>query len=64
MLDKTHRNEEDFYKFLFILENKIEIIPSSELKSFLKKARTISPDIDDVPYFAAAIKCNCPLLNN
>jgi len=58
---KTHRGEEDFYKFLFILENKIEVIPSSELKSFLKKASAISPDIDDIPYFAAAIKFNCPI---
>ena len=61
ILNKTHRNEEDFYKFLFILENKIEVIPSSELKSFLKKASAISPDIDDIPYFAAAIKFNCPV---
>jgi len=61
ILNKTHRNEEDFYKFLLILENKIEVIPSSELKSFLNKARVISPDIGDVPYFAAAIKCNCPI---
>ncbi|MBU1252318.1 MAG: PIN domain-containing protein [Nanoarchaeota archaeon] len=61
ILKKTHRSESDFQKFMFILRSKIEIIPLPELRKFVKEAEKISPDSDDIHYFAAALKFNCPI---
>ena len=61
LLSKTHRSAEDFDKFSAIVEEKIEVIPSSELKHFLKSAESLSPDPDDVQYFASALKYNCAI---
>ncbi|MBU2503835.1 MAG: hypothetical protein KJ879_02165 [Nanoarchaeota archaeon] len=61
ILKKTHRSESDFQKFMVILRSKIEIIPLSELRKFIKDAEKISPDSDDIHYFAAALKFNCPI---
>ena len=64
ILKKTHRSLEDFTKFLLILEDKIEVIPSSELKHFLKQANSLSPESKDIQYFAAALKYNCGIWSN
>lgn len=59
LLLKTHRSSEDFTKFLLAMEDKIEVVPRSELKPFLKEAGLSSPDPDDAQYFAAALKYHC-----
>ena len=59
ILLKTHRSDEDFNKFLLIIEDKIEVTPSSELKQFISEADSLSPDPKDVQYFAAALKYSC-----
>lgn len=61
LLSKTHRSVEDFDKFLAMAEDKIEVIPGSELKHSLKEAESLSPDPDDVQYFAAALKYSCAI---
>ncbi|MBU1199595.1 MAG: PIN domain-containing protein [Nanoarchaeota archaeon] len=45
---------------LFDLAN-IEIISSIEIKPFLKQAEKICPDINDIHYFALALKMKCPI---
>jgi len=47
-------------KEIFAL-SKIQIISSFEIKSFLKEAKEISPDRDDVEYVALALKMNCSI---
>ena len=64
ILTKTHRSADDFDKFLSVIVEKIEIIPSLELKSFLNDAGSLSPDPDDIQYFAAALKYNCGIWSN
>ena len=62
LLSKTHRSSEDFTKFLLVIEDKIEVVPTTELIPFLKEAgllTPLTPDPDDVQYFAAALKYNC-----
>ncbi|PIN89077.1 hypothetical protein COU57_06645 [Candidatus Pacearchaeota archaeon CG10_big_fil_rev_8_21_14_0_10_32_14] len=44
--------------------SKIQIIELKEYKNFFKRAVDISPDKDDVPYFALALKINCPIWSN
>ncbi len=64
ILLKSHRSGEELNKFLLILEDKIDIIPSSELKPFLAEAELCCPDQKDVQYFAAALKYSCGLWSN
>jgi predicted nucleic acid-binding protein len=43
---------------------KITVVASRELKPFVPKARFVSPDPDDVQYFALALKLGCPIWSN
>ncbi|MEA2054296.1 MAG: PIN domain-containing protein [Candidatus Thermoplasmatota archaeon] len=47
-----------------ILQSDINIIPKDELRSFIGKAKSISPDPDDFMYFAVALKLNCAIWSN
>lgn len=42
----------------------INIIPLDDFKEFIDSAKSISPDPDDVIYFALALKLKCPILSN
>jgi len=42
----------------------ILIIPFCEFRQYAKKARWISPDADDVHYFALALKLGCGIWSN
>ena len=39
----------------------IELVPVKIYAPLLRKAAEISPDANDVPYFALAMKFNCPI---
>ncbi|EFK96340.1 protein containing Nucleotide binding protein, PINc domain [sediment metagenome] len=64
ILKKTNRSEEEFDEILNILEEIITIVPSEEFKDFQEIAKGISPDPDDIMYFALALKLNCPIWTN
>ena len=61
ILNKTHRNEEEFEEILDVLNELIIIIPESDFNDKIKEAKKFSPDPDDVDYFALALKLNCPI---
>lgn len=61
VLRKSSLSEEVFEEFLDMLMERIETIPSEEFKDSLSKAKSLSPDPDDVQYFALALKLNCPI---
>jgi len=42
----------------------VRIIPLNEFKQFREEAEKNSPDPDDAPYFALALKLGCPLWSN
>ena len=54
---------EELVKVL-IIESKMNIIPKDELRPFIKKADEITPDPDDVMYFAATLKQNIGIWSN
>ncbi len=54
---------EELVKVL-IIESKMTIIPKDDLRQFIKKADEITPDPDDVMYFAAALKQNIGIWSN
>ena len=64
ILKKTKRTEKEFNEIFTILENLITIIPKEDFKEFMERAKEISPDENDVPYFALALKLNVPLWSN
>lgn len=62
--DKTERTDEEFERFLEIIEKRITFLPFEDIKEFVGKAKAISPDSKDVPYIALALKLNIPLWSN
>ena len=64
ILRKTGRDSGDFEKFMWIVWNKISVIPNEEIKHLLNEANQISPDIDDAQYFALALKYDCAIWSN
>ena len=47
-----------------IIESHLNIITKEEVRSCISTAEEISPDIDDVQYFATALKLNCAIWSN
>ena|SRR3989344_6998067 len=42
----------------------VRMVPKPEFEAFLGRAREISADADDIPYFALAMKLGCPVWSN
>lgn len=61
---KTERNKEEFERLMDILKKKIKTISNEETELYIKKAKEISPDKDDVDYLALALKLRCPVWSN
>ena len=47
-----------------ILKANIGIISTDELKEYVLRAKEISPDVDDIPYLALALKLGCAIWSN
>jgi len=47
-----------------ILKRKITIIPLEELVPYVEEAEKLTPDHDDMAYFALALKLNCAIWSN
>lgn len=64
ILDKTERTTQEFYNFLEILKRKIVIVPLEELTEYVNEAELITPDPNDMAYFALALKLKCGIWSN
>jgi predicted nucleic acid-binding protein len=62
--DKTERTDDEFEEFFRILKRRITFVPREEISGSVDKARRLSPDPDDMPYFALAIKLGCGIWSN
>ena len=49
----------EFDAFLAVLMLRVKIVPESEVKQHLSKAKKLLSDPDDVPYLAAALSVEC-----
>lgn len=47
-----------------IASAKVNIVPSEEYDAEMQAAKEVSPDINDAPYFALALKLGCPIWSN
>ena len=52
IISKTHRTRPEFEKVLSIIKSKVRLIPMEDYTNFMPKAESVSPDINDSPYFA------------
>jgi len=64
ILYKTNRTYEEFYEILEIIKKIITLVPIEEFENKINEAKGISPDPNDVIYFALALKLNCPIWSN
>ncbi|MEW6722048.1 MAG: putative toxin-antitoxin system toxin component, PIN family [Candidatus Micrarchaeota archaeon] len=64
ILEKTSRSEEEFSEILTALSERLVIVPMEEIRPYLGEATAISPDPDDVVYFALALKLGAGIWSN
>ena len=64
IIKKIKLNEREFETLLFDIAISVKFIPIEKYKNFLKKALKISPDPDDLDFFALALKLKFPLWSN
>ena len=63
---KADMQKDDFKDLaeILIVESGLKIITKDEVRSFIDLAEKISPDPDDVLYFATALKLDCGIWSN
>ncbi len=61
ILRKTGLTDKEIISFFILLTPKIKFFKTDDFKYFLEEAKLISPDPNDVEYFALALKLNCSL---
>ena len=64
ILRKTERTSADLFKFIEILKRRISIVPLEELADYIGEAEKLTPDPNDMAYFALALKLNCAIWSN
>ncbi|MEK6895807.1 MAG: PIN domain-containing protein [Nanoarchaeota archaeon] len=64
IINKSHRTKEDFMRLFEEMKEVIKIVDSEQLINYIDEAEQISPDPNDVIYFALALKLNCPIWSN
>ena len=64
LLEKTERTTEEFFRLVETLKRRINIIPLEELVLYVEEAEKLTPDPDDMAYFALALKLNCAIWSN
>ncbi len=64
ILSLTKRSNEDFQKFMDVLQRKIELIPVSEFNKHIQEAELLLADKDDAAYLAVCLATKMPLWSN
>lgn len=64
IMNKTERATEEFFRLVETLKRRIVIVPLEELVPYVEEAEKLTPDPDDMAYFALALKLNCAIWSN
>ena len=64
ILEKTSRTRETFVMTMHMLKDIISVVPQEEYSALIVQGKEISPDPNDVLYFALALKLNCAIWSN
>ena len=62
--NKSERTDEDFDHLLEVFKRNTKLITKEEIQPYIEKAKSITPDIGDAPYFAIALKLKIPIWSN
>src|SRR3989344_4602232 len=62
--EKTERTAEELFRLVETLKRRIVIVPLEELVHHVEEAERLTPDPDDMAYFALALKLNCAIWSN
>ncbi len=64
IIDKAGLSEINFEQVLVSLALRLKFVSVEELLAIIPTAKEISPDVDDLAYFALALKLDCSLWSN
>jgi len=64
IMEKTERTAEELFRLVETLKRRIVIVPLEELVHHVEEAERLTPDPDDMAYFALALKLNCAIWSN
>lgn len=64
ILEKTERTDEEFFHLLEILKRKLVLVPLQTLVPYIEEAERLTPDPDDMAYFALALHLHCAIWSN
>ena len=64
ILKRFSLSEIQFSLIFKFLQTVVNFVKKDEYKEFLSKAKKVSPDPDDVDFFALSLKFNCDLWSN
>lgn len=64
IFQKSGLSKEDFDGAFSLLLGRVMLVGFSEFEPWIKKAKAIAPDDNDVEYFALALAKRCPLWSN
>lgn len=64
ILEKAKVEEKEFDEILKTFYKIINIVPEEEYLHYIKKAKILSPDENDVMYFALALRLRCAIWSN
>jgi len=64
ILEKTERTAGELFQLLEILKRRIVLVPLEELVLYVEEAENLTPDPDDLAYFALALRLNCGIWSN
>ena len=64
LLQKSERMPNEFFELIEIFKRRIIIIPIEEIIPYVAEAEKITPDPDDMVYFALALRLNCAIWSN
>jgi len=64
IIKKTKISEDKFRELKFDIAISVKFIPVEEYRGFLKRALEISPDPNDIDFFALSLKLNLPIWSN
>jgi predicted nucleic acid-binding protein len=64
ILEKTRRSEGELDELMGLLQSLLIIFPKEDVMELIDEALDISPDPDDAPYIALALKLGVPIWSN
>ena len=63
LLEASKLSKEELSRVFSLLKEEIRIVPTESFIDKLEEAKLVAPHPEDAPYFALALKLDCPILS-